>query len=232
MPPLDIDNVRAVILALAVAIIATVLFDAATAHAQGCMCVADGPTETATADTASELETVIGLLKQDVKENTITATSVTTGGGGGLWRAEGGYLTSLTQNLSLGIFDPQKFAANFPGWLALTPTSTQDAKQISALSLATYAGAVTIAQQQAANFGNEDNQLGAIESASSDSGAVLQAIQANTEAVLAVASQIQALRQIEITHLDIDAVHHGEELNERARAEATTAKSLNVGVAP
>ena len=175
---------------------------------------------------------VIALLRNILTEDTMTANSVTTGGGGGLWQAQGGYLTQQSQDLSAGIFDPQKFAANFPGWLALSPTSTQDAKQISALSLATYAGAVAIAQQQAANFGNEDTELGSIAGTSSGSTAVLQAIQANTQAVLAVASQIQELREIELAHLDIDAVHHGEELNERARAGATTAKSLNAGTAP
>lgn len=204
MSPFDPDTVRAAILAAAIAIIATVLFDAASAHAQGCVCVTDPPVE----------------------------LSLNTGGGGGLWRAQAGYLTTLTQNLSLGIFDPQKFAASFPGWLALPPTSTQTAKQVSALSLTTYAGGVAIAQQQAANFGNEDTQLAAIEARSTSSTAVLQAIQANTEAVLAVAQQIQALRQLALTLLDIDAVQYGEELNERSRAEATTAKSLNLGVEP
>jgi hypothetical protein len=175
---------------------------------------------------------VIELLRNILTEDTITANSVTTGGGGGLWQAQGGYLTQQSQNLSVGIFDPQKFAANFPGWLALPAKSIQDAKQISALSLATYAGAVAIAQQQAANFGNEDTELGSIAGTSSGSTAVLQAIQANTQAVLAVASQIQELREIELAHLDIDAVHHGEDLNTRARAGATTAKSLNAGIAP
>jgi hypothetical protein len=178
------------------------------------------------------LAPVIDLLQQILREDTLTANSVTTGGGGGLWQAQGGYLTQQNQTLNTGIFDAQKFAANFPGWLALPPTSTQDAKQISAVGLTTYAGAVAIAQGQAANFGNEDSELSSIAGTSSGSTAVLQAIQANTQAVLAVASQIQELREIELAHLDIDAVHHGEELNERAQAGATTAKSLNAGIAP
>jgi hypothetical protein len=40
------------------------------------------------------------------------------------------------------------------------------------------------------------------------------------------------MRQLLVTQITMDAVAHGEQLNERARAEATSAKSLNLGVAP
>ena len=49
---------------------------------------------------------------------------------------------------------------------------------------------------------------------------VLQAIQCGNEINLAAAQQTQQLRQLEITHIMIDAVHFGEQLNEDAQLGA------------
>jgi len=61
---------------------------------------------------------------------------------------------------------------------------------------------------------------------------LLQAVQINTEAQLAVAQQIQLLRQLEVSYITLDAAKAGEELNERAQTEATSAQAANLGVSP
>jgi conjugal transfer/entry exclusion protein len=169
---------------------------------------------------------------QQLQQETATALSLHTGGGAGLWQSQANYLASLTNNLRHGINDPQLFAANFPGWVALPPNATQISKQVAAGALATYAGALGAAQQQAGGFQNEDSQLAAIENGNQSATAMLQAIQLNTEAQLAVAQQIQLLRQLVITQITLEATKAGEELNERAQAQATVAKSANLGVEP
>jgi hypothetical protein len=47
-----------------------------------------------------------------------------------------------------------------------------------------------------------------------------------------VAQQIQLLRQLEVSHITLDATKAGEELNERARTAATSAQAANLGVSP
>jgi conjugal transfer/entry exclusion protein len=103
---------------------------------------------------------------------------------------------------------------------------------MSTVALNTYAGALTAAQQQAQNFPKEDAQLNQIEAASSQSTALLQALQANTEAQLAVVQQIQRERELLIALINMQAVHYAEDLDERGQAAATTAMALNLGVAP
>jgi hypothetical protein len=161
-----------------------------------------------------------------------TAGALTTPGGAGLWQSNAGYLASLGSNLNGGINSAQVFGSNFPGWSALPSNSTQLAKQVSAITLKTYVGALSAAQQQAAGFGNEDNQLGAIEADNQYATGVLRAVQANTEAQLAVAQQVQLLRQLVVTQITLEATKAGEELNERTQAQATSAQSINLGVAP
>jgi hypothetical protein len=61
---------------------------------------------------------------------------------------------------------------------------------------------------------------------------MLQATQANTEAILALNQQVQMQRQLEATHITLEAVAVGEQLQERAAAGATTETSLLLGEAP
>jgi P-type conjugative transfer protein TrbJ len=176
--------------------------------------------------------TVDSDLRLDTQVNSVTARSLITGGGAGTFQSNASYLNSLGQNLTHGISDSQTFAANFPGWLALGPDAAQTAKQVSSAAMNTYVGAFSVAQQQANGFSSEDGHLASIEGRNQAAQGALQAIQVNTEAQLAVAQQIQLMRQLLVTQITMDAVAHGEQLNERARAEATSAKSLNLGVAP
>ncbi len=175
---------------------------------------------------------IYGQQTQQLQAEGLTARALTTPGGAGLWQSNAGYLASLASNLNGGINSPQLFAGNFPGWVALPPNATQLSKQISGVTLKTYAGALSAAQQQAAGFSNEDSQLAAIETGNQNATAVLQAIQVNTEAELAVAQQIQLLRQLVVIQVTLEATKAGEELNERTQAQATAAKSANLGMDP
>jgi P-type conjugative transfer protein TrbJ len=176
--------------------------------------------------------TVDSDLRLDTQVNSVTARSLITGGGAGTFQSNASYLNSLGQNLAHGISDPQAFAANFPGWLALGPDAAQTAKQVSSAAMNTYVGAFSVAQQQANGFASEDSHLTEIEGRNQTVQSVLQAIQVNTEAQLANAQQTQLMRQLLVTQITMDAIAHAEQLNEHARAEATAAKSFNLGSEP
>jgi hypothetical protein len=163
---------------------------------------------------------------------TITTGALTTPGGAGIWQSNAAYLASLDGNLVGGINSAQLFAGNFPGWSALPANATQVAKQVSTIALKTYVGALAAAQQQAAGFSNEDSHLAAIETDNQFATGVLRAVQANTEAQLAVAQQVQLLRQLVVMQITLEATRAGEELNERTQAQATSAMSYNLGIAP
>ncbi|HVN90978.1 MAG TPA: hypothetical protein VMT61_14275 [Candidatus Binataceae bacterium] len=176
--------------------------------------------------------TMYGQQTLQLQAEGVTASALTTPGGAGLWQSDAGYLASLDSNLNGAINSAQVFGGNFPGWSALPANATQLAKQVSTIALRTYAGALSAAQQQAGGFANEDSHLGAIEADSQYASGVLQALQANTEAQLAVAQQVQLLRQLVVMQITLEATKAGEELNERTQAQATSAQSINLGVAP
>jgi hypothetical protein len=231
--PLDRDNLRDLLTALALigaAMLAYSMLFAMPAWAQ--LAVSDAPVEGSTAamqSSESDIDTVQlpGILKQ----NTATAQSVTIGGGAGAWQSNAAYLNSLASNLNNGI-TAGLFSSTFPGWQALGPDSTQKAKQVAGISLSTYAGALAAAQQQANGFGAEDSHLSGIEQTNQSVAGVLQAVQLNTEAQLALAQQIQLERQLLVTLITVESVKAGEELNERSREAATIATSANLGVQP
>jgi hypothetical protein len=231
--PIDRDCLRDLLTAIVIVALAMLtysLLSATPAHAQ--IAVTDPPVETATGQTASELSATNKTLAQDLNENTQTAQSVTTGGGAGAWQSNAGYLSSLASNLSGGINSPGLFNTNFPGWLALPPNSTQLSKQVSAVSLRTYAGALATAQQQASGFAAEDSHLSGIEQTNQSITTVLQGQQLIVEAILALCQQVQLERQLLVTHITLEATKAGEELNERAQRQATIATSDNLGVQP
>ena len=209
------------------------MFSAAPAFGQfGGSIVSDPPTEQATAQTASELNQTNATLQQDFKANSLTAASVTTAGDSGLFQSVSAFLDSLDGNFNGGINSGQIFSAIFPGWAPLPPDAIPQGANVISKTMATYSAALNAAQGQAASFDTEENHLGSIESANLGAAGLLQAVQINTEAQLAVAQQIQLLRQLEVSHITLDATKAGEELNERARTAATSAQAANLGVSP
>jgi hypothetical protein len=196
------------------------IFTATTALAQ--LAVSDGPVET---NTTTMMLNLGALTTQQVPaiiaQDTLTAQSLSTPGGAGRFQSQLGYLNSLMQTLGSGsVANAQSFDTIYPGWVDLGPSAATAAAQITTETLATYADAISVAQAQAANFSAEDTHLQALEVCNAASVSVLQALQCGNEINLAAAQQTQALRQLEITHIIIDAVHHGEELNENAQLGA------------
>lgn len=164
------------------------------------------------------------LLTEQFTEE--AAYSLLTGGGAGLFQAQSGYLNALMQTMSSGIADPGTFAAMFPGWVDFGPDAATLAAQITQNTMQTYANVMSVAQSQAGDFAAEDTHFGAIEGCNAAALSVLQAIQCNTEAQLATAQQIQLSRQLQITQLILDAVHHGQELDEKAQKGANEQTGL------
>ncbi len=236
MLPLDIQNVRAAVLAVAIDVLAIVLFNVATAHAQfssGCGDTALDPcfvTDPSVESSVGDIDTT--QLPNILQQDTTSALSLTTPGGAGLWHPQAPYLTGLNANLDQGVDTPASFIANFPGWQALPPYAVGVAKQLSTLGLNTYAGALTVAQQQVAGFQAEDSQLAGIEQVNQGVTSVLQGQQLIVEAILALCQQEQRQRELTAAQMTMEAVHDAEELQERSSAGATTAQSLNFGVAP
>jgi hypothetical protein len=210
----------------------TSLLISAPAYAQfGGEIVSDPLVEQNTGTMIGQLTTADHALASILGADQATAFSVTTGGGSGLFQGAAGFLDTLDANFSNTV-NAQVFNAVFPGWVPLPSDAIPRDQAVAKLGLATYQAALQIAANQAADFDPEDGHFGTIEAANSASGAVLRAIQANTEAVLAAAQQTQMERQLLITLITVEATRSGEELNERAQQGATAARAANQGVAP
>jgi hypothetical protein len=231
--PIDGHNRRERLAALGIiALVMMVYFFAVARPAHAQIAVTDPPVEAATTQTASELNVTNKTLIQNLQENTQTAQSVTTGGGAGAWQSNANYLASLASNLNGGINSPGLFNANFPGWLALPPNSSELSKQVSAIALRTYAGALAAAQQQVSGFAAEDSHLSGIEQTNQSITTVLQGQQLIVETMLALCQQVQLERQLLATQITLEATNAGEELDERTQQQATIAASDNLGVQP
>ena len=224
------DNLRDVAAALAIvgAALLTCLLSPGKAHAQipigGAQIVSDPPVETATTDMDTVQEP--GILTQ----TTATATSVTTGEGTPNFTPINNYTGGLTTQLFSGI-NSGNFAQWFPGWKPLPPDSTVSiAIPLSSTVLTTYNAALAIAQSQSNALGSDN--LAQIEQVSSSTNNLLTAVQANTDAVLAMAQGLQLERQLLATLITVEATKAGEEFNERAQEEATNARRWNLGVEP
>jgi hypothetical protein len=226
----DRDNLKAVAAALAIA--GAALFACSIspgqAHAQlpipGAQIVSDPPVETATTDMDTVQEP--GILTQ----TTTTATSVTTGEGAPNFTPINGYLGNLNNQLFSGI-NSGNFAQWFPGWVPLPTDSTVSvAIPLASTVLTTYNAAFVIAQSQGNALGSDN--LAQIEQVSSSTTNLLAAVQANTDAVLAVAQELQLERQLLAKLITVEATKAGEEFNEKAREEATNARRWNLGVEP
>jgi len=122
------------------------------------------------------------------------------------------------------------FAANFPGWATLPPNSAATAQAVSGLTLTTYASALANAQSQMSELAAES--FSGIEQENSSALALLYAVQLNTEVGLEVVNQLRLVRQLLADQVVVEAVNHAEQLNERAREQATNATQFNLGLPP
>jgi hypothetical protein len=180
----------------------------------GCQCVSDSPVEANTS---------------------IIAASVSTGGGAGIWTAQGDYLSNLMQLMGSGVADSATFAALYPGWVDPGPEAIYQAQYITTEALNTDAAALSIVQSQAADFPAEDAKAAAIEkcnAAAGAAGSLLMAQQCNTEAQLLNFQQGQLQRQLEMTLITVEAVNAGETLDEKTQVRAADAVNFNLGVMP
>jgi hypothetical protein len=193
--------------------------------------VSDPPTETSTANTVGALGTANSTLRGIAASDSSIATSVTTAGGAGMFQGIAGFLDALDAKFNNTV-NAQVFNAIFPGWMPLPADAIPIDRAIATTGLATYQAALQIAAQQSGDFDVEDTHFGTIERANASSAAVLQAIQVNTEAILALGQQLQMERQLLVALITVDATRSGDELNERAQAAATAAQSANQGVSP
>ena len=193
--------------------------------------VSDPPTETNTAATVAALTTTNSTLAAIQSADALTATSVTSPGGAGLFQGVAGFLDSLDSNFANGV-TAASFATIFPGWQALPPDVIPAASTIATTSLATYQAAMQTAQGQAHDFDTEDAHFAQLEGDNAQATSVLAALQANTEAQLATAQQVQMERQLLVALITVESTKAGEEINERAQGQATTAQAANLGVSP
>lgn len=193
--------------------------------------VSDPPTETNTAAAVEALATANTALGAIQTSDAMTATSVTTSGGAGLFQGVSPFLDSLDSNFANGV-TAASFPSIFPGWQPLPPDVIPAASTIAAATLATYEAAMQAAQGQARDFDTEDAHFSQLEGDNAQVASVLAALQANTEAQLATAQQVQMERQLLVALITVEAAKAGEEINERAQGQATTAQAANLGVSP
>ena len=178
-------------------------------------------------------------LTQETRIADLSAQNTTTGDSG-LWQSQLGFLNGLgstmTQSGGLCYASPnaaQQFKADFPGAAPPPVNAAQHMQQLAALTLGTLAGALGVAQQQAAHFQYEDQQLAALEGRNAGVTGRLQAAQVTNEILLAQAQQLQLLRQLLITLINAEAVYQGAQLNSDVQGVAQAGQFLNAeGDAP
>jgi hypothetical protein len=196
------------------------------------LAVSDAPVEANTTTMVGQLNTANGALASIATADQAVAASVTTPCDAGLYTGVAQYLDGLDGLLTGAGLSPSAMAAVFAGWLPLPLDVVPTASSIATLGLGTYEAAVQVAQSQAADFDAENTYLASIESQNVGAAGVLCAMQVQTEAQLAVAAQLQMLRQLLVTSITVNALDHAETLNERAQSAATTAQAINLGVSP
>jgi hypothetical protein len=155
--------------------------------------------------------------------------STTTGGGAGIYKSNSPYISNLNSTQLSGI-NTANFGANFPGWVTLPPNSSAIAQAVSGLALTTYASAMANAQSQMGELAAET--FSGIEQENGSAVALLYAVQLNTEVGLEVVNQLRLVRQLLADLVVVEAVDHAEQLNERAREQATNATQFNLGFPP
>jgi hypothetical protein len=123
-----------------------------------------------------------------------------------------GLITAMNENVS---------PDDFVGWVALSDTSSVDAANITSDTLQTYKTALSTAQSAAASSANDG--FTQIETTSQTTPYVLAAIQANTDAVLALGQQVQLANQLLASLVAVESIHHMQELDAVARMQASQA---------
>lgn len=183
----------------------------------------DQAAETSLAD----IDTV--QLPAILQQDTTTATSLTTPGGSGFYTPNASLISSLDQQLFSQV-NSQNASELFPGFQPLPSYTIPTLNTISSATLQTYASALAAAQSQNSELTAEN--FSGIEAASAGTTYTLTAIQANTEAALQVASELQYVRQLLITLIQIEATKASDEQNARAQEAATSAVHFNQGTMP
>ena len=164
------------------------------------------------------------------------AAQNTTGGDSGMWQSQlgflGGLANAITQSGGLCYAVPnaeQQFKADFPGAAPPPVNAAQHMQQLAAITLGTLGGALGVAQEQAAHFQYEDQELAALEAKNAGVSGRLQAAQVTNEILLAQAQQLQLLRQLLITLINTEAVYHGARLSSDVQGVTQTSQFLNAG---
>jgi hypothetical protein len=222
------ENIRDALIALAIVLIAEGLAHAQFTGADAVVTVpgsvvSDQAVETSTGD--MDTTQLPAILQQD----TTTATSVTTGGGSGFYTPNASLIAGMDKQLFSQV-NSQNASTLFPGFQPLPSYTISTLNTISSATLATYADAMAAAQSQDMELTNEN--FSNIEAASAGTTYTLAAIQANTEAQLQVASELQYVRQLLITLVEITATKASDEQNIRAQGAATSAVHFNGGTLP
>jgi len=168
-------------------------------------------------------------LPSILQQDTTTALSLTTPGGSGFYTPNASLISGMDQQLFAQI-NSQDASALFPGFQPLPNYTIPQLKAISSAALQTYASALAAAQSQDAELTGEN--FDGIEKASAGTTYTLTAIQANTEAALQVASELQYVRQLLITLIEVESTKASEEMNERSQEVATSAVHFNGGTMP
>jgi hypothetical protein len=156
----------------------------------------------------------------------LAAWSLTTRGNGGWYVPDASFINSLNRPLFQNI-NPQVFDTDFPGWVPPGNDSTTAAVNLTAATLQTYKAAMLATQSQMTELAGEN--FSNIESASLSAASVLAAIQANTDAVLQVAAQIQLLRQQQATQTMVETTQAAQQMSLWAQEKAG---SVNLWLAP
>jgi P-type conjugative transfer protein TrbJ len=174
-------------------------------------------------------------LAQETRIADLAAQNTTTGGSG-FWQSQLGFLnglgTTMTQSGGLCYASPdaaQQFRADFPGTVPPLVDPAQHMQQLAALTLGTLGGALAAAQQQAAHFQYEDQQLSALEAKNAGVTGRLQAAQVTNEILLAQTQQLQLLRQLLMTLINAEAVYQGARLNSDVQGVAQASQFLKAG---
>ncbi len=219
---------------IALVIALLLVFGATPASAQfGGSLVSDPLTEQATAQTASAVNQTNAELQQDVTINTQTAASVTTPGDAGLFQSVSAFLDTLDANFNGTINSAQIFAVLFPGWVPLPADAIPQGATITTKALATYNAALAAAQTQAAGFDAEGTHLGSIEAANLKSHrSACRPSRSIRRLNSPWRSRFSCSANSRSRMITMEATKAGEELNERAQTEATSAQAANLGVSP
>ena len=174
-------------------------------------------------------------LTQETRVADLAAQNTTTGDSG-LWQSQLGFLNGLggtiSQSGGLCYASPnaaQQFKADFPGAAPPPVNAAQHMQQLAEVTLGTLGGALGVAQQQAAHFQYEDQQLAALEARNAGVTGRLQAAQVTNEILLAQTQQLQLLRQLLITLINAEAVYQGARLNTDVQGVTQASQFLNAG---